>query len=71
VTSVEASDYAVGTGVTARRIDVLNGESYQTVVVWEEKDQVVVALVADFIREIQTKEAHEAVVRAAVDTFAG
>jgi putative component of toxin-antitoxin plasmid stabilization module len=71
VTSVEASDYAVGTGVTARRIDVLNGESYQTVVVWEQKGQVVVALVADFIREIQTKDAHEAVVRAAVDTLVG
>jgi hypothetical protein len=70
VTSVETSDYAVDGSVTGRRIDVLNGESYQTVVVWELDGRVAVALVADFIREIQTKDAHDLVVRDAVDAFA-
>jgi hypothetical protein len=71
VTSVETTDYAVDGAVTGRRIDVLNGESYQSVVVWERNGRIAVALVADFIREIQTKEAHDRVVREAVDAFAG
>ncbi|MEO5941495.1 MAG: hypothetical protein ABIZ72_10775 [Candidatus Limnocylindrales bacterium] len=69
VTSVETTDYPVGAALTGRRIDVLNGESYQSVIVWDRNGQVAVALVADFIREIQTKEAHDVVVRAAVDAF--
>ena len=69
VTSVETTDYLVGAALTGRRIDVLNGESYQSVVVWQRNGQIAVALVADFIREIQTKEAHDVVVRAAVDAF--
>ena len=71
VTSLETTDYPIGAGVIGRRIDVLNDESYQSVVVWERNGQVVVALVADFIREIQTKDAHDLVVRAAVDAFGG
>ncbi len=71
VTSVDTTDYPVSGSIRGRRIDVLNGESYQTVVVWQRSGQVAVALVADFIREIQTKEAHDKVVRAAVDAFAG
>jgi hypothetical protein len=71
VTSVETTDYDIDAGVTARRIDVLNGESFQTVVVWEQDGRIAVALIADFIREIQTKEAHDAVVREAVDAFRG
>jgi hypothetical protein len=71
VTSVEASDYPVTDAVQGRRIDVLNGESYQSIVVWGRNGQVAVALVADFIREIQTKDAHDVVVRAAVDAFGG
>ncbi len=71
VTSLETTDYPVSASVTGRRIDVLNDESYQSVVVWERNGQVAVALVADFIREIQTKDAHDVLVRAAVDTFAG
>jgi hypothetical protein len=68
VTSVETTAYQGGLA-DARRIDVLNGESYQSVVVWERNDQVAVALVANFIREIQTKEAHDRIVRTAVDAF--
>ena len=71
VTSVEASDYPVTDAVQGRRIDVLNGESYQSIVVWPRNGQVAVALVADFIREIQTKDAHDVVVRDAVDAFGG
>jgi len=71
VQSVETSDYPVGAGISGNRIDVLNGESYQSVVVWERNGRVEVALVANFIREIQTKEAHDKVVRAAVDAFGG
>lgn len=71
VTSIDTTDYPINGTVTARRIDVLNGESFQSVVVWGRNGQVAVALVADFIREIQTREAHDAVVRAAVDAFGG
>ncbi|HEX2754789.1 MAG TPA: hypothetical protein VHM48_04965 [Candidatus Limnocylindrales bacterium] len=71
VTSVETTVYAVTTGITGSRLDVLNGESYQSVVVWERNGQVAVTVVADFIREIQTKDAHDAIVRAAVDAFVG
>ena len=70
VTSVETSDYTVGNDVPARRIDVLNGESYQTVVIWRREGLVAVAIVASFIREIQTKDAHDGVVRSATDAFA-
>jgi hypothetical protein len=69
VTSVEASDYPIFGNVRGRRIDVLNDESYQTVVIWQRGDAIAAALVGDAIREIQTKEAHEAVVRAAVGAF--
>lgn len=69
VTSVDASDYSVGDNETGRRIDVLNGESYQTVVVWQRGEHVAAAVVADAIRVIQTKDAHEQVVRDAVDAL--
>lgn len=71
VTSVETSSYPVTPTMSGSRLDVLNGESYQSVVVWQGSGRVNVAVVADFIREIQTKEAHDAVVRAAVDAYGG
>ncbi|GAC1669422.1 MAG: hypothetical protein NVS9B8_12220 [Candidatus Limnocylindrales bacterium] len=71
VTSVDASVYPVSSSISGRRIDVLNGESFQSVVVWQRGDRIAVALVADFIRDIQTREAHDTVVRAAVDAFGG
>ena len=70
VQSVDSVAYPVSPSVTGSRLDVLNGESYQSVVVWERDGRVAVAVIADFIREIQTKEAHDKVVRAAVDAFA-
>ena len=71
MTSVDTRTYAVTPSLTGSRLDVLNGESYQSVVVWQGEGRVEVAVVADFIREIQTKDAHDAVVRAAVDAFGG
>jgi len=70
VTSVEPSDYPVDQLVTGRRIDVLNGESFQTVVVWERGGRIEAAVIADAIREIETREAHDAVVRDAVAAWA-
>lgn len=69
VESVEANDYPISPTITARRIDVLNGESFQTIVVWERSGKIAVALVANAIRDIQTKDAHDQVVRIAVDAF--
>jgi len=69
VDSVNTSDYPVADGLSGRKIDVLNDESYQTVVVWERQGRIEVALIANFIREIQTKEAHERVVREAVNAW--
>jgi hypothetical protein len=71
VQSVETADYPVSDGVTARRIDVLNGESFQSIVVWERNGEIAVALVANSIRQIQTRAAHDEVVRGAVDAFGG
>jgi hypothetical protein len=71
VDSLEKSEYPVVNGVTARRIDVLNGESFQSIVVWERNGRIEVALVANSIRQIQTREAHDLIVRAAVDAFTG
>lgn len=68
VQSVDTTDYPVN-GASAKKIDVLNGDSYQSVVVWPHDGRIAVALVANFIQEIQTKDAHEKIVRTAVDAF--
>jgi hypothetical protein len=59
IQSLDTSTVALGPDPAARRLDVLNDESYQTVVVWKQEDRVVVAIVADFIREAQTRQVHE------------
>jgi hypothetical protein len=69
VESVTPSDMHVDGSVMGRRIDVLNGESFQTVVVWERGGRIEAAIVANFVREIQTREAHDAIVRDAVDAW--
>ena len=69
VQSVETTDYQVDPTTPGRRIDVLNGESFQSVVVWDRQGRVETAIVADFIREIQTRAAHDAVIREAVDAW--
>lgn len=60
--SVEATTIAIPDGRKGSRIDVLNGESYQSVVVWSDSEHVRVALIASFTRQVETKEAHNAVV---------
>ncbi len=62
VESVDAGPMQLSDGTAATRIDALNGESYQTVVVWPDGGRVRVALVASFIREIGTKDAHDVLV---------
>ena len=69
VESVETTDYQIDPGVLGRRLDVLNGESFQSVVVWERGGRIEAAIVANFIREIQTRAAHDQVVRDAVDAW--
>ena len=70
VQSLETSDLTVA-NVPARRLDVLNDESYQTVIVWPKEDRVMAVLVGDFIREVSSKEAHEKIVQAALDAAIG
>jgi hypothetical protein len=55
-------------GQTGWRLDTLNDESYQTIVVWPDDvpDAVWVVLTASGIREVTTREAHESVVDAAL-----
>jgi hypothetical protein len=57
----------------AFRLDTLNAESFQTVVVWERREGEVVqaVLVGSFVREVQTREAHDRVVEQAVAMLNG
>jgi hypothetical protein len=66
VESVETSTISVG-AVDGTRIDALNGESFQTVIVVPgEPNRVRVVIVASFIREVDTREAHDSVVTDAI-----
>jgi hypothetical protein len=71
IQSIETSQLPIGDDPSARRLDVLNDESYQTVVVWRQGGRVVAVLVGDFIREVQSKDAHEKIVEAAIATMLG
>jgi hypothetical protein len=51
---------------TAFRLDTLNGESYQTVVVWPDGKRVRVAIAASSVRRVKSKADHEALVRDAL-----
>lgn len=62
IKSVETGSIRLPDGRTAFRLDTLNLESYQTVIVWPDGARVRVALVASSIRAVPTKEAHESVV---------
>jgi hypothetical protein len=64
--AVETSNLEVA-GHPAFRVDALNGESYQTVIDWQDGDRVRVVLVASFIRLISSKAEHEQAVQAALE----
>jgi hypothetical protein len=51
------------------RLDTLNDESYQTVIVWPHGGHVVAALVASSVREVNSRAAHETRVSAALAAF--
>ena len=70
IQSLETSELMVA-NVPAHRLDVLNDESYQTVIVWPREDRVMAVLVGDFIREVSSKDAHEKIVGAALDAAIG
>jgi len=55
-------------GGSGYRVDTLNGESFQTVVDWQDGARVRVVLVASFIREVSSKAEHEKVVAEAIAT---
>jgi hypothetical protein len=57
-------------GVKGRRLDALNDESYQSILVFDDDapDTVRAVLIANDVREIETREAHEEVVRRAAAT---
>jgi hypothetical protein len=68
--SVDASAFEVA-GKPGFRIDTLNGESYQTVIDWQDGDRVRVVLVSSFVRQVTSRSEHEATVSAAMETATG
>jgi hypothetical protein len=56
-------------GASGYRLDTLNDDSYQTVVVWPRAGHVVAALVASGVREVGSRAAHEARVADALGAF--
>lgn len=69
IQSVDSTEVPIVGSITGRRLDVLNNESFQTVVVWRRQDRVAAVLVANFIREIPSKEAHDKIVATAIDAW--
>lgn len=63
---VDSHSVALPGSVSGFRIDTLNGESYQSVLVWPDGGHVRVIIVASFIRAVQTMAAHDAVVDDAI-----
>ncbi|HEY0444466.1 MAG TPA: hypothetical protein VGC90_09605 [Candidatus Limnocylindrales bacterium] len=51
------------------RLDTLNDDSYQTVVVWPHDGRVVAALVGSSVREVTTRAGHDEAVKAALAAF--
>lgn len=68
--AIETRPLAVA-GSSGYRLDTLNDDSYQTVVVWPRNGRVVAALVASAVREVQSRAAHEARVSEALAAFDG
>ena len=68
--SIEESTPTVG-GKPAYRVDALNGDSYQSVIDWQDGEHVRVVLVASNVREVSTKAQHEQSVQAALAAAGG
>lgn len=64
--SIGASAFDVA-GKPGFRVDTLNGESYQTVIDWQDGDQVRVVLVSSFVRQVTSRREHERTVSAALE----
>jgi hypothetical protein len=56
-------------GEPGRRLDTLNDDSYQSVLVWNRGAQVVAVLVASDVREAGGREMHEAALAAGIAAF--
>ena len=56
-------------GAPGYRLDTLNDDSFQTVVVWRHAGRVVAVLVASSVREVTAREAHERTVGQALAAF--
>ena len=67
---IETRPQSVG-GTPGYRLDTLNDDSFQTVVVWPRTGHVVAALVASAVREVGTRATHEARVTDALGAFDG
>jgi hypothetical protein len=68
--AIETAPLAIG-GSAGYRLDTLNDDSYQTVIVWPRAGRVVGAIVASAVREVETRVAHEARVTAALAAMGG
>jgi hypothetical protein len=67
--ATEVTDVVVG-GVPGRRVDTLNDESYQSVIVWTGADGAVrVILVGSDVRETQARAVHEERITTALAAF--
>ena len=68
--AIQASDVTVG-GLAGRRLDVLNDESYQTIITWPAgSGSVRVVLVGSDVRETVARQVHEDRVTAALAAWA-
>ena len=56
-------------GTRGFRLDTLNDDSYQTVVVWPRAGRIAAALVGSSVREVTSRDAHEQAVIAALAAF--
>jgi hypothetical protein len=66
--AIHTTDVEVS-GALGRRLDTLNDDSYQTVVVWNGRGLIVAALIASDVREAGTRVTHEAAVAKALAAF--
>jgi len=56
-------------GAPGFRLDTLNDDSYQTVIVWPRGSRVAVVLVGSSVREVTSRAAHDGAVNAAIQAW--